>query len=69
MKLNRKSLLSAAELARDCTVQPPTFLKPFQVMIEENPMGAIDNDLLPQQLCYETPPMIKLFKQLKSLEL
>ena len=58
-----ENLLPAAELAYNCTVHNSTGLTPFEVMIGENPLRAVDLEL--QQLPpTTTPPMTRVFQQM-----
>ena len=59
-----EELLPAAELAYNCTVHSSTGMTPFEVMIGENPLRAIDLDLHETLEPTISPPMTKLFQQL-----
>ena len=59
-----EGLLPAAELAYNCTVHNSTGMTPFETMIGENPLRAIDLDLNEALEPTVTPPMTKIFQQL-----
>ena len=59
-----EGLLPAAELAYNCTVHNSTGMTPFETMIGENPLRAIDLDLNDTLEPTITPPMTKIFQQL-----
>ena len=59
-----ETLLPAAELAYNCTVHSATGHTPFEIMIGENPMRALDLDLQEHIQPTITPPMTKTFQHL-----
>ena len=59
-----EGLLPAAELAYNCTVHNSTGMTPFETMIGENPLRAVDLDLNETLEPTVTPPMTKIFQQL-----
>ena len=59
-----EGLLPAIELAYNCTVHNSTGLTPFEVMIGENPLRALDLDIADEVEPTLTPPMTKIFQQL-----
>lgn len=57
-------LLPAVELAYNCTVHSSTGMTPFEVMIGENPLRAVDLELEQELQPTSSPPMTKIFCQL-----
>lgn len=59
-----KGQLPAAELAYNCAVHSSTRMTPFETMISENPLRAIDLELNKAMKPTVTPPMTQIFQRL-----